>query len=40
MTADSEGSWVARSRHAHADKQTYRTLSEFVELPDHQRYTP
>lgn len=38
MTADSDGSWVARNLDETTRKQHYRALGDFSHLPDHQRF--
>lgn len=38
MTAGSGGTWTARSHDAGTGKQSYQSLGDFSELPDHQRF--
>lgn len=38
MTADTEGTWTARALDEATGKQAYKSLSDFSDLPDHQRF--
>lgn len=38
MTATSEGTWILRTLDDATGKKTYKTLGDFSELPDHQRF--
>jgi len=38
MTADSSGTWIARTLDAGTRKQVYRSLGDFSGLPEHQRH--
>ena len=38
MTAGASGTWMARNLDEATNKQQYKTLGDFTELPEHQRY--
>jgi integrase len=38
MTSNSEGTWILRITNESNTKDTYKTLGDFSELPDHQRF--
>jgi site-specific recombinase XerD len=38
MSTDGAGSWVVRTLNLETSKKTYKTLGDFADLPDHQRF--
>jgi len=38
MTADTAGTWTARALDETTGKQAYKSLGDFSDLPDHQRF--